>query len=68
MSAPANTASKAAGELAVPIADQEPEPGSAIAEFHQQVADLLGGPGVGIEAGVLDSQVVLVDARREISG
>ena len=35
------------GELAVPIADQEPEPVGAIAEVHQQVAGLLGHPGTG---------------------
>src|SRR6476469_3961363 len=35
------------GELAVPIADQEPEPIAAIAEVHQQVAGLLGDPGAG---------------------
>jgi hypothetical protein len=28
------------GELAVPVADQEPEPLGAIAELHQQVAGL----------------------------
>jgi len=35
------------GELAVPVADQEPEPVGAIAEVHQQVAGLLGHPGTG---------------------
>ena len=35
------------GELAVPVADQEPEPIAAIAEVHQQVAGLLGDPGAG---------------------
>jgi len=35
------------GELAVPVADQEPEPVGAIAEIHQQVAGLLGHPGIG---------------------
>ena len=35
------------GELAVPVADQEPEPVGAIAEIHQQVAGLLGDPGPG---------------------
>ena len=47
MSAPAKTASNAAGEFAVPVADQEPEPVGAIAEIHQQVAGLLGHPGAG---------------------
>ena len=35
------------GELAVPVADQEPEPVGAIAEIHQQVTGLLGHPGTG---------------------
>src|SRR4051812_2331036 len=35
------------GELAVPVADQEPEPVGAVAEVHQQVAGLLGNPGAG---------------------
>ena len=42
MSAPAKTASNGGGELAVPVADQEPEPVGAVAEVHQQVAGLLG--------------------------
>ena len=33
------------GQLARAVADQEPEVGGAVAEVHQQVADLLGGPG-----------------------
>jgi hypothetical protein len=35
------------GELAVPIADQEPELLGAVAEVHQEVAGLLGDPGAG---------------------
>ena len=35
------------GELAVPVADQEPEPVGAFAEVHEQVAGLLGDPGAG---------------------
>ena len=35
------------GELAVPVADQEPEPVGAFAKVHQQVAGLLGDPGPG---------------------
>ena len=31
-------------ELAVAIADQEPEPGGAFAEVHEQVTGLLSGP------------------------
>src|SRR6185503_3904003 len=33
------------GELAVPVADQEPKPVGAVAEIHEQVASLLGDPG-----------------------
>ena len=33
------------GELAVPIADHEPEPGGATAEVHEQVAGQLSDPG-----------------------
>ena len=33
------------GELPGPVADQEPEVRGAIAQIHQQVADLLGSPG-----------------------
>ena len=32
------------GELAVPVADQEPEPVGAVAEIQEQVAGLLGDP------------------------
>jgi hypothetical protein len=35
------------GELAVPVADQEPEPLGVLAEVHEQVAGLLGDPGAG---------------------
>jgi hypothetical protein len=33
------------GELAVPVADQEPKLLGAVAEVHQQLAGLLGDPG-----------------------
>jgi D-3-phosphoglycerate dehydrogenase len=33
------------GELGVPVADQVPKLGGAVAEVHQQVAGLLGDPG-----------------------
>jgi hypothetical protein len=45
MEASARTASKRRGELTGTAADQEPEVCSALAQVHQQVADLLGGPG-----------------------
>jgi hypothetical protein len=35
------------GELAVPVADQEPELVGAVAEVDEQVAGLLGGSGAG---------------------
>jgi len=38
-------------ELAVPVADQQPEPVGAIAEIHQQVAGLLGDPVPGRVSG-----------------
>ena len=33
-----------AGELAIAIPDQEPEPSRAVAEIHQQIPGLLGNP------------------------
>jgi len=33
------------GELPGPVADQEPEAPGAVSEIHQEIADLLGGPG-----------------------
>ena len=33
------------GELSDAVADEEPEPGGAFAEVHEEVAGLLGGPG-----------------------
>jgi len=36
---------KRRGELPGPITDQEPEAGGAITQIHQEVADLLHGPG-----------------------
>src|SRR4051794_37578478 len=35
------------GELAVPVAEQEPELLGLVAEVDEQVAGLLSGPGVG---------------------
>ena len=32
-------------ELPGPVADQEPKPGGVVAEIHDEVAGLLGGPG-----------------------
>jgi hypothetical protein len=41
--APAKTASNDA-EVISAVADEDPEPGGTVAEVHQQVAGLLGGP------------------------
>src|SRR6478735_7998863 len=52
------------GELAVPVADQEPDPVGAFAEVHQQVAGLLGGPvpgGVGGDPGDVYAAAVVLD-------
>jgi hypothetical protein len=45
MPALTRTASKRRGALPGPVADQEPEACGAVAEIHQEMADLLGGPG-----------------------
>ena len=42
-----DTASKVAVNLAVAVADEEPEPPSGVVEVHEQVAGLLGEPGAG---------------------
>jgi hypothetical protein len=53
------------GELAVPVADQEPELLGVVAEVHQEVAGLLGERGVGGVGGdprdVRTAAVVFVD-------
>ena len=47
MSAPDQHSVERGGELAVPVADQEPEPVGSVAEIHEEVAGLLGDPGPG---------------------
>jgi hypothetical protein len=42
-----NTVSKTGGELGVAIVEQEPKPGRALVEVHQQVTRLLSNPGAG---------------------
>lgn len=42
---------KCGGELAISVADQEPEAARPTAEIHQEVAGLLGGPGPGASPG-----------------
>ena len=63
MSAPAKTASNG-GELAVAVADQEPELLGLLAEVHEQVAGLLGDPGaggMGGDAGEVHAAVAVFD-------
>jgi hypothetical protein len=65
------------GELAVPVADQEPEPVGAFAEIHEQVAGLLGDPGAGgvggdpgevhVASAVLDHNEDIEAARNTVS-
>jgi hypothetical protein len=47
MPSPANTLVERRRELAVTVPDQESEVAGALAEIHEQVAGLLGGPGSG---------------------
>ena len=44
MPSAANTSSNVAGVLAVPVADQEPEPAGLFGEVHDEVAGLLHDP------------------------
>jgi hypothetical protein len=54
------------GELAGPVADEEPEGGGMVVEVHQQVPGLLGGPGSGRLAGrPEDVHVAIVDFQDE---
>ena len=69
MSAPANTASKAAVNLAVPVADQEPELVGVVAEVHEQVAGLLGDPGpggVGGDPGDVHAAAAVLDHHEDV--
>ena len=53
-------------ELSGPIANQEPEPLGAIAEVHDQVAGLLGGPEfVGMRRHAQDVQKAVTDLECE---
>jgi hypothetical protein len=57
------------GELAVPVADQEPEPVRSLSEVHQQVAGLLGDPGsggVGCDPGEVHVAAVVVDHDEDV--
>ena len=57
------------GELAVSVADQEPEPVGVVAEVHEQVAGLLGDPGprgVGSDAGDAHAAGAVLDHPQDI--
>jgi hypothetical protein len=57
------------GELAVPVADQEPELLGLFAEVHQQVAGLLSDPGaggVGGDPGEVHAAAAVLDHDQEV--
>ena len=57
------------GELTVPVADQEPDLIGAVAEFHEQVAGLLGDPGscgVGGYPGEVHAAAVVFDHDEDV--
>ena len=57
------------GELAVSVADQEPELLGAVAEVHQQVAGLLGDPGaggVGGDSGEVHASAAVLDDDEDV--
>jgi hypothetical protein len=57
------------GELAVAIADQEPEPADAVVEVHEQVTGLLGDPGpggVGSDPGEVHAPAVVLDHDEDV--
>ena len=57
------------GELAVAIADQEPELGGALVEVHQQIPGRLGHPGagrVGGDAGQVHPAVLEFDDEQDV--
>ena len=56
-------------ELAVPIADQEPKLGGAVAEGHRQVAGLLGDPaagGMGGDPGEVYPAAAVLDHHQDV--
>jgi hypothetical protein len=56
-------------ELGVPIAQQEPDSSSLLAEFQQQVPGLLGDPGavgIGGHAGQVDAAGVQFDEEQHV--
>ena len=57
------------GELAVSVADQEPELVGAVAEVHEQVAGLLGDPGsggVGGDPGKVHAATLVLDHDEDV--
>jgi hypothetical protein len=57
------------GELAVPIADEQPERLGALAEIHQQVAGLLGDPvpgGMGGDPGDMYAAAAVLDHHQDV--
>ena len=53
-------------ELTGPVADEEPKPADVLAEVHQQVAGLLGGPRpIGMCGHAQDMQVAVADLEHE---
>jgi hypothetical protein len=57
MPASATTASNEGREMSGAIADEEAEPRDVVAELHEEVAGVLGGPGpVGVRGDAQDVQ------------
>jgi hypothetical protein len=57
------------GELAVPVADQEPELLGLVAKVHQQVTGLLSDPGaggVGGDPGDVDAAAAVLDHDQQV--
>jgi hypothetical protein len=68
-SAPTRTASKAAVNLASRSRIRNRKPGGVVAEFHEQVAGLLGDPGsgwVGGDSGDVHSAAAVLDHDEQV--
>ena len=69
MSAPGEDRVEGGAELAVSVADQEPEPVGAVAEVHEPVAGLLGDPGpggVGGDPGEVHTAAAVLDHHEQV--